>query len=487
MDLAIARRILVATLILPGLAVLPRTARADFIYARLVPGVGVEANGASSAVDVSADGRTVVFSSAATNWSSVGSTYNGDRAVAIDLDAGVVEVLSVAGAGVFRGEAPVVSDDGRYVAFLSYGSPYGSNWQVLRKDRQTGTIDVASATGAGVAASDGTNDDYTAISADGRYIAFDTSSSNLSSSAGMQIFVKDMQTGAVEMASVQSNGSPSGSAPVVSVDSISQPSGGGTCTFMPHALSSDGRYLVMTCGTAMVPGATTGQIYVRDLQANTTELISRDNAHPSGTSAFAYRPVISPNGRFVTFQLRGYAGLGYANGVDSANNSGVYLRDRQTGTTTAIPRPTAVPASDYDSCTTSSVSSIGSVVLSCYYTAVGGVGRFPQVFLYVPGQGAPELLSANAASQAGNAQSGYSLAVNASGLSMAWESDASNIDPDDHNGKTDIFILVEESLVVDVIFANGFETVPALRQTPSAQIRTMPILSGTTSGGTPRD
>lgn len=100
-----------------------------------MPGPGVEANGASADVDVSADGRTVAFSSSATNWSSVGSTYNGDRAVAVDLDAGVVEELSVSGTGAFRGEAPVVSGDGRYVAFLAYGSPYGPNWQVLRKDR----------------------------------------------------------------------------------------------------------------------------------------------------------------------------------------------------------------------------------------------------------------------------------------------------------------------------------------------------------------
>jgi hypothetical protein len=463
MNLATNRRFVVSTLSLSVLAAACASARAEFIYARLVPGPGVEANGVSTDVDVSADGRTVVFSSSATNWSSVGSTYNGDRAVAVDLDTGVIEELSVSGAGAFRGEAPVVSFDGRYVAFLTYSSPYGPNWQVLRKDRQTGALTVASATAAGVAVSGGTNDNYPAISADGRYVVFDTSSPDLSAGAGTQIFVKDMQTGAVEMASVRSDGSPAGSdtlagsAAAVLAGMIDQPAGGGTCTFMTHALSGDARYLVMSCGAAMVPGATTGQIYVRDLQANTTELISRDNAHPSGTSAFAYRPAISSNGRFVTFQLRGYAGLGYANGVDSTDNSGVYLRDRQTGTTQAIPRPSVIPASDYDSCNTSSVSDVGSVMLACYYTPPGGSGRYPQVFLYVPGQGAPELLSANAAGQPGNAQSGYSLAVNASGLSMGWASDASNIDPDDHNGSSDIFVLVDESVVVDAIFADAFE------------------------------
>jgi hypothetical protein len=50
-----------------GMAMVACPARADFIYARLVPGPGVEANGASTSVDVSAGGRTVVFASDANN------------------------------------------------------------------------------------------------------------------------------------------------------------------------------------------------------------------------------------------------------------------------------------------------------------------------------------------------------------------------------------------------------------------------------------
>ena len=250
-----------------------------------------------------------------------------------------------------------------------------------------------------------------------------------------------MTTAQVEMASVKSDGSASA----------------GGCSLERHALSGSGRYLTMLCSGAMVPGATTGQVYVRDLQANTTELISRSTASPNGSSAFAYRPAVSGNGRFVSFQNRGYGGLGYANGVDSAGNSGVYLRDRQAGTTTAIPRPPVIPASTYDSCAASAVSDVGSVVLNCNYNWGGGATSYPQVFLFVPGAGAPEMLSV-AGTEPGNAASGNSLAVNASGLSMAWESSASNIDPGDTNGVSDIFVLVEESVLSDVIFANGFDS-----------------------------
>ena len=455
-------------------------AQAEFIYGRLVP-EGGEANGDSSAVDVSSDGRTVVFSSAATNWAPLGAEYNGNRAVAVDLDSGIVEVVSVPpGGSVFRGETPVVSGDGRYVAFLTLNASYGPNWQVLRKDRQTGALELASSDSAGQPASTGTNDNTVSISADGRYVAFQANADMTglaarpagdaapSGSSG-EIYVKDMTAGQVEMASVSSGGTASGS----------------NCSLQPHALSGTGRYLTMLCSDAMVPGATSGQAYVRDLQANTTELVSRSASAPSGSSSFAYRPAISPNGRFVSLQNRGYGGLGYADGVSSEGNSGVYLHDRQAQTTVAIPRPTAIPADSYDSCYTNAVSDIGSVLLTCPLD-IGQPSSVSQVFLYVPGAGAPELLSATAGSQPGNGQSGYSLAVNASGLSMTFESDASNIDPDDSNGKSDIFVLIDSSLLTDVIFADGFQTPPQLRQEQGGRFHAVPVAPEPHSGSAPR-
>lgn len=435
-------RALALSPLLSGFLLLSLPARAEFIYARLVPGAGLEANGASSAVDLSSDGRTAVFSSAAQNWVA-GDTYNGERAIAVDMDTGVVEIVSSTTEGVtLRGETPAASADGRYVAFLTYGGTLGPSWQVGRKDRETGVLALVSANAAGEAADSGTDDDTVSISADGRYVAFESASANLGVATGgwTETFVKDMQTGQVELASVKSDGSPAV----------------GTCTIDPHALSDDGRYLTMVCGTAMVPGATNGQVYVRDLQANTTELASRVGAGGASSTSFAYRPAISPNGRFVSFQNRGYGGLGYANGVDSTGNSGVYLRDRQTQATIVIPRPAAMPADDYDSCATSAVSNIGSVLIECLVD-IGMPSSVSQVFLYIPGEATPEILTLGAGSQPGNQPSGYSLAVNGSGLSMAFESAATNIDPDDGNGFSDIFVLVDSSVLEDVIFANGFE------------------------------
>ena len=129
-------------LALSALAGFSSHAQADFLFGRITPENG-EATESSWAADVSADGRTVVFSSDSKMW--VGDTYNGTRAVAVDLDTGLIEAVSVSPQGLIRGESPVVSGDGRYVAFLTYGSTYGPGWQVLRKDRQTGALVLAAA------------------------------------------------------------------------------------------------------------------------------------------------------------------------------------------------------------------------------------------------------------------------------------------------------------------------------------------------------
>jgi hypothetical protein len=102
----------------------------------------------------------------------------------------------------------------------------------------------------------------------------------------------------------------------------------------------------------------------------------------------------------------------------------------------------------------SAVSNVASVVLSCGVRI--GSTTVPQMFLFIPGQGAPTRLTGSAGTP-GNGTSGNSIAVNGSALSMAFESAASNLDPLDTNGFSDIFILVEESLLNDRIFGHGFE------------------------------
>lgn len=417
-------------------AALPLPASAQLLFGRLTPeAVGSQPNGISEAVEVSADGKTVVFSSNATNWIAVDPSLT-DKAVAIDLDTGTIEIVSRTTAGtIVRGESPAVSRDGRYVAFLNFGNALDvgvptSGWQVVRKDRVSGQLRLASANAAGEAGNNFVDDDTVSISGDGRYVALEASSTNfgVATNGVTQVWVKDMDTNALELASVMPGG---GASP-------------NECTLFPHALSDDGRYVAFICGAALVGGATSGQVYVRDLATDTTELISRVGSSGAASSTFANRVAISPSGRFVTFQNPAFGGLGGTPAV----HSGVYVRDRTAQATVSIPTPAGA---NTGACTTSDVSDVATVVLTCT------VGSVDQVFLHIPGEsGTPFLISSNASEVPGNARSGASLAVDASGLSMVFESAATNLVDGDTNTAADVFLLVDQSVLFG-IFSDGFE------------------------------
>lgn len=429
-------RLLFFVAICLGAMAMSGPAQGQWLYGRLVPGAGQQPNGASDAVDVSADGKTVVFSTTATNWVPA-AAINVDKAMAVDLDTGLIEVVSRTTAGVvIRGESPVVSRDGRYVAFLHYGGNLDvgvahTNWQVARKDRQTGQLRLVSANSAGEASNAHVNDDWVSISGDGRYIAFEATSSNLgfASNGYDQVFIKDMDTGQVRHASATSTGALAASG----------------CSIRANALSDNGRYVVMICGEPLIPGANNGQAFVRDMTTNAIELVSRASGTGSASStAFASRAAISANGRFVSFQNRCYGGLG----GNCTSNSGVYVRDRQTHTTIPIPRPAMV---EFDACTVSDVSNIGTVLMGCEHN-----GR-RQVFLHVPGaSGTPFLVSETASGQPGNGASADTLAMNASGLSMVFDSLATDLDAGDTNNARDVFVLVDGSVVFG-LFSDSFE------------------------------
>lgn len=427
-----------ACALVAGLA-LAAPAEAELLYGRLETATG-QASDTSQSVDVSNNGKVWVFSSGANNW--VTGLPPGEYAVAIDgpsylaEDPASIEVVSRMTDGTpVRGIYPAVSRDGRYVAFSSNHGSYNGiaapNWQVLRKDRVTGTLAIASSNLAGEPGTAHNDDGNVAISGDGRYVAFASSSTNYGVTppdTWYQIWVKDLQTGTIELASVNPSGAPVEDG----------------CTLSANAMSDNGRYLTFVCANELITGVGSMQTYVRDLQANTTELISRaTGANGAPSTAFTGEPSISADGRFVTFRAPQYSGLG---GTADAH-SGVYLRDRATATTVSIPRP-ALSAGG--GCATSAVSNAASVLLECT------VGSSSQVFLFVLGSGAPLLVSSNAAEQPGNGASGYSVAVDASGLSMAFESVASDLVPNDTNVRSDIFVLFERS-VMDGIFGDGFE------------------------------
>jgi methionine-rich copper-binding protein CopC len=165
----------------------------------------------------SADGRYVVFAS------PVGTLVPGDTNTALDvfrkdLQTGEVVRVSTSASGA-QGEHtatnygasvhPEVSADGRYIVFSSDAAnlvPGDTNarYDVFRKDMQTGAIELVSKSTDGVLGN--ADSQRASISADGRYVVFNGYSDNLvagdnDGSVRDRVFIKDMQTGELRIAS----------------------------------------------------------------------------------------------------------------------------------------------------------------------------------------------------------------------------------------------------------------------------------------------
>ncbi len=188
---------------------------------------GGQANDGGGHSQLSADGRIVAFDSEATNL--VPGDTNGIEDIFVhDRQTGITTRVSVAtGGGQANGESgnPVLSGDGRYVAFPSEATnlvPGDSNGvqDVFVHDRQTRvTTRVSVPTGGGQAFGGGIDGSGNPrLNENGRIVAFDSAATNLvpgDTNGDEDVFIHDRQTGATTRVSVatgggQGNGSSSG-------------------------------------------------------------------------------------------------------------------------------------------------------------------------------------------------------------------------------------------------------------------------------------
>lgn len=443
------RPCLLALVLTPCLAAVASPAWAALLFGRITPTVPeVEAHAASSEVDVSADGKVFVFASSADNW--IPGSPMGSKIIVADLVANSVENVArnTAGAALSGNNfQPVASHDGRYIAFFTQSGNLGfavptSGEQVVRKDRLSGELKLVSANGAGAAANSGTGGqaEEPSISGDGRFVAFRSNASNLVAGDRPDtedVFVKNLDDGSIEVVSVETDGD----FPAA-----------GTLNSTSHSISADGRFVVFqsTSGNIVAGvGSNLGLVYVRDVALNSTEIASRATNGDIANSQ-SELGAISPNGRFVSFRS-------FASNLGTGSGTRVFVRDRNNNSTTRVPFP-SVGGTTATGCRESDVSDTGTVILACALpNNPNTTTTTPQVFLHVPGAiGSPFLISSDTADVRGNQESGRSLAINASGLSMAFESLATNLVANDTNGVTDVFVLYESSLR-DGVFADGFE------------------------------
>ena len=294
---------------------------------------------------------------------------------------------SVGSSGLARIDA--VSTDGRYVVFDSGSDgllPEGADKtqrHTFVRDRTAGTTTLVGASDAGVAGNEGSINPV--ISGNGRYVAFMSTSTNLTADivGGTNVFVKDLQNGSVELASRRTgvagppdNGfvrdaSISGDGQVVAWDTnaqldnvadtnlvndvyarnlatdtttlISRADGAGgavgTAGSGEASVANNGTLFAFTTNSALDPVKDTNNqsdVYVR--VGTTTFLASRlTGANTSAGTGGSFAPSVDANGDYVAFSSNADDLIGAGN--DTNASSDVFIRDVGADTTTLISRP----------------------------------------------------------------------------------------------------------------------------------------------------
>jgi Tol biopolymer transport system component len=313
-----------------------------------VSSAGVQSNGESSQPAISADGRYVVFVSAATNLvagdtnacAADGYTTPGTcpDVFVHDWQTGTTTRVSVGPGGAQANRQvgrPAISADGRYVAFVSEATTLALNdtngfADVFVRDLAGSTTVRVSVSTAGVQQNDGSAS--AAISAAGRFVAFDSFADNLLDGAldgntGSDIFLRDRDTDGDGV--LDEPGAVSTSRVSLRDGGLAEANGSGGGSFLP-AVSADGRYVAFrSYSTDLVSGdaINAGDIFLRDRQAHTTRRVSV-NAIGQEVNGFSFdSPALSADGRFVAF-LDSSNALGAG---DSNVAPDIFVYDRETG------------------------------------------------------------------------------------------------------------------------------------------------------------
>lgn len=397
---------------------------------------GLQGNDDSENPSISTNGRYVAFESAASNLAP-GDTNAKEDVFVRDRMGGTTERVSVSSSDVQGNddsEHPSISADGRYVAFQSKATNLVAGdtntcWDVFVRDRVNGTTERVSVSSSGA---EGNGDSKNpSISADGRYVAFESKASTLvngDANLKKDVFVHDRWLGTTERVSLPSVGGESNG------DSESP------------SISSDGRYVAFESDASnLVSGDTNGKddIFVRDRVNGTTERasVSSGGAEGNGDSD---APVISADGRFVAFESEA------SNLVSGDTNmkEDVFVRDRASATTERVSVSSDSGEGNGGS-ETPSISADGRYV--AFESAAsnlirGDVNGKDDVFVHDRVSGTTERVSVSSGGAEGNGGSD-APAISADGVYIAFESAASNLVAGDTNQEDDVFLHVRQDVL----------------------------------------
>jgi Tol biopolymer transport system component len=227
--------------------------------------------------------------------------------------------------------APSISADGRFIAFTSQaknlvafptsggsGLPGQGIANIFIRDVQSGTTKLVSINLAGTGSGNG-NSFSPSISADGRFVTFSSTSSDLvdndTNGKGVDVFIRDTQTDKTTLVSANSAGTSS-------LDGNSSDA----------MMTPDARFVAFVNTT---PDSPVGNVFLRDLQSGTTSLVSVNRAGTGGGNGSSFSPNVSADGRIVAFKSSA-SDLAAQN---AASGTGIYVRDMKNGVLKQVSAP----------------------------------------------------------------------------------------------------------------------------------------------------
>ena len=324
-----------------------------------VPGDFTEANDSSFFPAVNADGRYIAFQSDATNLVPSDTNAATDifvrdtcRGAAPGCSPSITRISVATDGSQANGNNthPVMSGDGRFIAFVSSATNLasGSNngvGDVFVRDTCVGALSCTPSTTRVSLATDGTHGNAAsvapAIDATGRFIAFESSATNLipgDTNGFDDIFVRDTCLGATSCT------------PSTTRVSVASDGSQATQQSSTPSISADGRFVAFeSIATNLVSGGTSsqGDIFLRDTCVGatgctpSTSRVSRDSTGAPGNGQ-SFLPRISGNGRFVVF-------TSFASNLVASDSNGVhdvFVRDTCFGASGPCTASTALASVD---------------------------------------------------------------------------------------------------------------------------------------------
>jgi Tol biopolymer transport system component len=283
---------------------------------------GLEGNHDSGEPRVTADGRYVVFSSRATNFGGGSGPGNGDfwDVFVRDRQMNTTECVSLATGGVGANDTTQsgsITDDARFITFWSAATNLVANdtnavYDCFLRDRQNGTTIRVSLSAAGIQGR--SQSWYPSIAANGTFIAFNSSATNLviPDNTGGDVFVRDLAATATALG----YGTPCvGTSPIpAQAEGMGQPFVGntsfavGVCNGFPSRpavlamATSPASVFVGPCEVALGGSVTLlGAMFTDIFGFTSTPVPIPANPTLAGLSVFAQYLVFDPNGLFLGF------------------------------------------------------------------------------------------------------------------------------------------------------------------------------------------